>query len=448
MDYGQVATLLLQAALISTLLLILFRMRTRFGLSLLFITLGAFQLMQATLARSFYVELAPGVMVSPGSLVLFTSSLFALLLIYIREDASEARKLIYGLVIANFALEASFMLVSLQMDNAALHNIYGLPRELFRRDPRVSWFGTAALFLDGAFVIMAYEWVSRHIPRSLFLRIYLSMTMVLIFDALAFATGSFWGDPLYARLLWSGLAGKVVISIFYAAILTGYLRFFEKPEHLLAHTDAGLQDLFGFLTYRQKYEVLRLRMVRDALTGLYNRMFFDDMLPREVERSFQMRRPLALIIIDVDHFKEYNDTYGHPEGDNVLRYVSSVLVRRLRASDLACRYGGDEFALILPDCDARFALMSAERIRSNLIEGWGGSQPLLPGPGMTVTMGIAFIPQEAASASELVRLADRRLYFGKRAGRDCIIPEQQTTTDAVPRAENAGYMQSGQSRQS
>ncbi len=420
-NVGQLAILLGQACFVYVLLLVLFHLRTHFGLSLLFITLGAFQLMQSSLAHSFYVVLMPGVLVSPGSIVLFTSSLFALLLVYIREDASEARKLIYGLVIANLALEASFLLVSRQMNSPGVLNMFNLPHDLFERNPRVVWFGTAALFLDGAILIILYEWVSRHVRRSLFLRIYFSMVLVLLLDTLVFATGSFWGQPLFASLLLSGLAGKTVISVLYAAILTGYLRLFEKSGYALSRGEAGIQDLFEFFTYRQKYEVLQQRVVRDALTGLYNRSFFDDVLPGEVQRTYHLGHSLALLIIDVDNFKQYNDTYGHPEGDEVLKFVSATLVENLRSSDLACRYGGDEFALILPDCDPRFAALTSERIRTRLADGWERHKPPLRGDRITLTIGIALLPEEAPSAAELVRMADERLLQGKRAGRDHII---------------------------
>src|SRR5262249_54847990 len=156
-NYNQFATLGLEATLVSLLLLALFRLRTRFGLSLLFITLGAFQQMQMTLALSFYVELAPRILVSPGSVVLFTSSLFAFLLIYIREDASEARKLIYGLAIANISLEALSYFFARQMNMPGLFILYDFPRELLIHNPRVLLAGTTALLVDGIAVIILYE---------------------------------------------------------------------------------------------------------------------------------------------------------------------------------------------------------------------------------------------------------------------------------------------------
>ena len=277
-NYDQFATLGLEATLVSLLLLALFRLRTRFGLSLLFITLGAFQQMQMTLALSFYVELTPGILVSPGSVVLFTSSLFAFLLIYIREDASEARKLIYGLAIANISLEALSYFFARQMDMPGLHNLYNFPRELLVHNPRVLLAGTAALLVDGIVVIILYEWVSRLISRFLFLRIYVSMALALVLDTLIFATGSFWGQPQFLSLFLSGLAGKILMSVFYAAVLTLYLRYFEKPEYLQPRRHAQIQDIFEILTYRQRYEALRQRVVRDPLTGLYNRAFFEDVL--------------------------------------------------------------------------------------------------------------------------------------------------------------------------
>jgi diguanylate cyclase (GGDEF)-like protein len=354
---------------------------------------------------------------------LFTSSLFAFLLIYIREDASEARKLIYGLAIANLSLEALSYFFARQMNMPGLHILYNFPRELLVHNPRVLLAGTAALLVDGIVVIILYEWVSRLISRFLFLRIYVSMALALVLDTLIFATGSFWGQPQFVSLFLSGLAGKILMSVFYAAVLTLYLRYFEKPEYVQPRRHAQIQDIFEILTYRQKYEALRQRVVRDPLTGLYNRAFFEDVLGRELKHSYERGRPLALMLLDVDHFKEYNDTYGHPEGDRVLAFLGASLLGSLRTSDMACRYGGEELALILPDSDIRFAQLTAERVRRNLSERWEQVDPPFPGMCVTVTIGAAFFPEEASSASALVRLADERLYMGKRAGRDRIVVE-------------------------
>ena len=430
LNYGQIGLLGVQATLVSILLLVLFRLRTRFRLSLLFITLGAFQQMQMTLARSFYVELAPGVLVSPGSVVLFTSGLFAALLIYIREDASEARKLIYGLVIANISIEVLSFLFGRQFDGRGMQNLYHLPRELFVHDPRIAFSGSIALLVDVIVVIIAYEWVSRHVSRFLFLRIYVSMVLVLSIDTLIFTAGSFWGQPVFLSVFLSGWMGKILISIFYAVVLSLYLRFFEKPEYVEPRGDVRIQDIFQMLTYRQKYESLRERVVRDPLTGLYNRGFFDDMLPKELERASRLRRPLALLMLDVDHFKEYNDSLGHPAGDKVLTLIGATLSGSLRSSDMACRYGGEEFAAILPDADPRFARVTAERIRNNLRQKWGEAEPRLPGTCVTITMGASFFPDEATSMPYLVMLADQRLYLGKRGGRDRIVLQDTVATVA------------------
>jgi diguanylate cyclase (GGDEF)-like protein len=358
--------------------------------------------------------------VSPGTVVLFTASLFVVLLIYIREDASHARTLIYGLVIANLAIEGLSHLLARQFD-AGVINAYNLPRALFIHDKRIAIAGSIALLVDAIVLIIVYEWVSRHVSRHLFLRIYVSMILVLSLDTLIFTSGSFWGNPMFLPVLLSGWMGKTLISVFFAAVLTLYLHFFESPEYAEARGDVRIQDIFEVLTYRQKYEKLRERVVRDPLTNLYNRGFFDDMLPQELERVSHLRRPLALIMLDVDHFKNYNDSLGHPAGDRVLALVGATLRGSLRASDIPCRYGGEEFVAILPDADMRFAQVTAERIRQNLRQKWEAADPPLPGARVTLTMGAAFFPDEATSLPALVKLADQRLYVGKRGGRDRIV---------------------------
>ncbi len=421
-----------EAVLLAALLLFLFRLRHRLGLSPLYISIGAFQYLQVVLALSIYVELAPGLLISPGSAVLFSSGLFAVLLVYIREDAIAARRLVYGLVIANLALVSLTSLFALHLDSPASRNLLELPRELFFLDVRVMAVGTLALLLDVVAIIVLYEALSHLLPRLFFLRVFGAMCGVLILDSLVFTTGSFLGSPDYVAILLSGLAGKALAALFFSAVLWAYLRLFRGPELEAELVDAETRDVFHLLTYRQKYEELRRRMVRDPLTGLFNRGFFDELLPLELERSRRGGRPLSLLLIDVDRFKQVNDRFGHQAGDRVLRELAAVLLDDLRSGDAACRIGGEEMALVLPDLGARGARKVAERLHRRLVVEAAPKAPAGAGHRVTTTVGIASFPDEAPGTEELIRLADRRLYFGKRSGRNRVIGSEETGPEPVP----------------
>jgi diguanylate cyclase (GGDEF)-like protein len=157
---------------------------------------------------------------------------------------------------------------------------------------------------------------------------------------------------------------------------------------------------------------------RDGLTGLYNHRTFQDLLRREIAEAQRYRRPLALVLFDLDHFKKVNDTYGHPGGDAVLREVARVALELARASDIVARYGGEEFAVVLPETDARGAVVFAERLRRAIEarEIVAGAQRLR----VTASVGVGpWMPAEAsAAAANLVEMADKALYAAKHGGRN------------------------------
>ncbi len=166
----------------------------------------------------------------------------------------------------------------------------------------------------------------------------------------------------------------------------------------------------------------------DHLTGLANRRTFDDMLGKEIERSRRSQLPLALILADVDHFKRFNDTYGHPAGDDVLRAVAKAIDGILRRpGDLAARFGGEEFTLILPNTNADGALVIAERAR-NAVSSLVFDHPDTGPHGVTISLGVAMLPvghnpneSKDALANDFIAEADKALYRAKAAGRNRII---------------------------
>lgn len=244
-----------EAIIVVLLLLVLLRLRSRFGLSPLYVTLGVFQPIQVLLASSLYAEILPGLIVSPGSAVMFTASLLAVLLVYILEDALETRKAIYGIILANLTMTLLLYLFGLHLKLPSTLNFLELPLEIFQQNARVMFFGTIILFADVLLIIFVYEMTNRKITKNHFLSIYLTLAIIIVFDSLGFYTGAFYGQENYRSILISGIIGKLGMALLFAAGASVYLRFFESREQ----TTQPFHDVFYTLTYRQKYEVERLR---------------------------------------------------------------------------------------------------------------------------------------------------------------------------------------------
>ena len=417
MHVPQLALLALVAAVMAGIILGLFRARTLLGLTPLYIVLGGFQFLEATL--NLRVGVAPGVTLNAGSTILFTATLVAVLLIYVKEDAIEARKLVYGLVLANAAVAIVSLLIGWQLAFPYTTSI-GIEPQHFLTSARIALTGTTLLLIDVIGIILLYEFLGKGINQP-FIRFYLSLLVIVAFDNAAFVTMNQWGRPDLWRAIWIGFAGKAVSAFFYTLVCWTYLRFGEPQTAAVGTGDVG--DVFQVLTYRQRYEQARQRMVRDALTGLFNRGYFDEALPQALAHAKRSGDSLSVILIDTDQFKRINDEFSHMEGDRVLKLIGETLGAEARASDVPCRYGGDEFVVLLSLGDAEAASAFAERFRARLTERCRTASPPCPFDQVTTTIGIATYPTDGddLTADDLVRLADRRLYAGKHAGRDRIV---------------------------
>jgi diguanylate cyclase (GGDEF)-like protein len=157
----------------------------------------------------------------------------------------------------------------------------------------------------------------------------------------------------------------------------------------------------------------------DGLTGLYNYRYFINVLQQEFKRALRYNRPLALLMIDIDFFKHYNDTNGHLAGDNTLQTVAAIIKESCRDVDIVVRYGGEEFAVLLPETTAMEAKEIAERIRKNVEEYPFPNGNLQPNGQLTISIGISGFHDEAYSYIELVEFADIALYDAKRSSRNC-----------------------------
>jgi len=163
-------------------------------------------------------------------------------------------------------------------------------------------------------------------------------------------------------------------------------------------------------------KVLLTQAIHDSLTGLFNRAYLDEALPRELARCRRDGSSIALLILDVDHFKEINDTFGHDVGDRVLREVARLVRRVVRAGDIPCRFGGDEIVAVMPGATQPEAAAVAERIRQTVSEKQLGDSGIRL--NVTVSIGCAVFPVHADSATDLFRAADRALYAAKDSGRN------------------------------
>jgi diguanylate cyclase (GGDEF)-like protein len=190
---------------------------------------------------------------------------------------------------------------------------------------------------------------------------------------------------------------------------------------------------------RHREEELKKLVIKDNLTALYNRAYFFYRLNSEIQRAKRYTRPLSLLIMDMDNFKQFNDRYGHPVGDKLLQALSGTVRSSIRYSsgkpsyelDIPCRYGGDEFAIIVPETNSAQAAILAERLRREIsvkcghemmaqIRAATGSHPMEI-PDVTVSVGVASFPEHALTTEALVKAADDAMYASKRIEKERVV---------------------------
>jgi diguanylate cyclase (GGDEF)-like protein len=197
----------------------------------------------------------------------------------------------------------------------------------------------------------------------------------------------------------------------------------ENGQGQVEHVCISIFDMTDASIYQEKLQETKRQLeeisVRDGLTQLYNRRYLEECLKDEFDRVRRYGGELSVILMDIDHFKSINDTYGHPTGDAVLIDLATTLCKNLRNSDIAGRYGGEEFAVIVPNTGAEGAAILAERIRETIADSPSHHEGVTV--AFTVSVGVASLTDEIASPEALIKNADLALYYAKENGRDRVI---------------------------
>jgi diguanylate cyclase (GGDEF)-like protein len=172
----------------------------------------------------------------------------------------------------------------------------------------------------------------------------------------------------------------------------------------------------GAIQTGRYFEQVRQLAYRDGLTGVFNRRYFETRILEEIARANRYQTDVSVLMIDIDQFKQLNDEFGHLLGDEVLRRMSALFTQHLRKSDIVCRYGGDEFAVLLPEMNSETAIAVAEKLRrlAQLCEFAGVPRPV------TLSVGAASVPANGVSRDNVIRAADEALYAAKQSGRNCV----------------------------
>jgi len=176
------------------------------------------------------------------------------------------------------------------------------------------------------------------------------------------------------------------------------------------------RSAIGFCSVRRQ-ERLQFQATRDTLTGLYNRRFMEETIRNEERRAVRRDTSIGFMMLDVDNFKRFNDTFGHDAGDTVLRTIGKVIRKVVREEDIPCRYGGEEFVVVLPGADLQDTRQRAETLRSAVerlaVKHGGGTVAKI-----TISVGVASFPQHGSNCQDVLKLADQALYAAKHAGRN------------------------------
>lgn len=393
----------IEIAVVAVLLMVLFRLRHRFGLSPLFATLGVFQYLQVMLALSLYIEVVPGALVSPGSAVLFSGSLYCLLLVFLRESTSETRTLVYGLLAANLVLSGLSLIFSRHLNSPLLRNPYALPEELFRLDVRVMVVGTLVLVLDMVLMIFLYQALESRV-RSVPLRVTSTLSLVLLTDSLLFTTGAFWGQPFYFSALAASAVAKVTAAVVYSGFLVAYLSWIE-PSPTSGPTRSPTEALRAILG-RDPEGLSLERPLLDPSLGTLTEARFLNVLEHQIRLEEQLDSELLVCVFRPRSSSPAESDQGEREA--ILFYLLAVLHSNLGERAIYGRSGSDRIVAMIPGASRDDLLGLGPAIAASIAGSLRKIRPTPKTHQFKLDLGSAHFPSNAGTGIELIQIAADR----------------------------------------
>ena len=400
------------ALLLALCLVIAARFRRFWGITPIAVLTGLLQVLQTALALGLSITVFPDVHFSPGSVVVFPAGLFAVLLVYVLEDELEARRLIYGIIVANLTLALLIFFAQPLFDTQEATHRLGLTSAAAAGLARIVVIGAGLMAVDTFLLIRAFEWFGERVSRNVLARSQFALCLAVTFDALAFSFVAFGARPRFGTILAVDLVGKVVAASFYSLLFVFLLPWSRMSGDRDFPARGGAK---GSITFKDRFQDLQKTAVRDAMTGVFNRAYFDHELRAQTERAMLRDDRLLLLLIDLDKFKMINDTHGHPTGARVLALFGEALLAVARQNDTVCRYGGEEFAILIASGPS-IAPVIFDRTSEEVARLWSAASPPFPFPAPHFSMGGASVPTDARTAEHLLAAADHHLYASKRAG--------------------------------
>lgn len=401
---SDLALLVAEAILYLGLMLVLFRFRRTIGIGAFFAALGSLHFLETYLAATLYLPVSGGLALSPGSVVLFAGKLALILLVYIREDAVVARQPIYGLLVGSLIGLAVVQMITLRGPAAATE-----PRDLGLL-AEIGWlmlWSTVLLYLDCLVVVLLYERLARSLGGRHTASIIAALAVVLSLDHAAFFAVLDLTVGVPPEAGWGGWLGKLAAALVFGLAIGFYLHVAEHESP--TQPRRRFRDLFDLLTYRQRYEALQASERRDPLTGTLHRGELETVFSEMLRDARRYRQPFALVILDLDRFKQVNDNLGHQAGDRALAAIAAAVSGAVRSIDHVVRYGGDEFIVLARRSGPAEAEVLAARIAAAV-----AALPPDAGFGLTAAVGGACYPTDGITLEALFAAADHRLYASKR----------------------------------